>query len=258
MPAGSLPERVSVGVAKAGNKSLVPSVAVATKRASRPDGDAAPRTRRPRGEPRRLILAAARDLFNRKGYSSTSTREIAEQAAVSETLIFRYFRNKPGVFREAMVQPFVDVIDRWIERPAKSPQREITRDDTREFVAELYDVFHEHRALASLVFAADALAESELSESGVIEDVRSALDRFVKFARDESLTTGANVSPQAHDLAIRGHMAMVAGIATFGPWYFGKRRPSRKAVVDELSEWIWLRFNRQRSEPARGRRGGKR
>ena len=39
-----------------------------------------PRKRRPTGEPRRLILAAARDLFSRRGYSDTSTRELADRA----------------------------------------------------------------------------------------------------------------------------------------------------------------------------------
>ena len=190
-----------------------------------------------------MILVAAQDLFNRKGYSSTSTREIAYEADVSETLIFRYFRNKAGLFREAMVQPFVDVIDRWIERSRSAPHhREISREDTRAFVADLYDVFHEHRALASLVFAADALAESELSESGVIDEVRAAIDRFVEYARKESAITGARLDDPAHDLAVRGHMAMVAGVATFSPWYFGKKRPSRKAVINELSEWVWLRY----------------
>jgi hypothetical protein len=37
-------------------------------------------------------------------------------------------------------------------------------------------------------------------------------------------------------------MAMVAGVATFGSWYVGKRK-SRKAVVDELTRWIWIRYS---------------
>jgi AcrR family transcriptional regulator len=202
------------------------------------------RQRRPRGEPRRLLLAAAQDVFNRKGYAGASTREIADLAAVSETLIFRYFRNKAGLFREAVVRPFVDLIDSEIERlSSRSEPTELSRDDTRDFVAAMYDVFREHRALAALVFAADALVESELSATGVIDEVRAAIDRFVSYASKEARATGKALSPAAHDLAIRGHMAMVAGVATFGPWYFGKRRPSRKAVIDELTEWVYVRYN---------------
>jgi len=208
------------------------------------EADQPARRRRPRGEPRRLILEAARDVFNRKGYASASTREIATQADVSETLIFRYFGTKAGLFREAMVQPFVDTIDRWVRRPGGGGSGQITRDETTAFVGDMYDVFREHRALAALVFAADALAESELAESGAIDDVRAAIDRFVNYAREQAQIGGAVLDPQTHDLAIRGHMAMVAGVATFGPWYFGKRRPSRRVVIQELSEWVWLRYTR--------------
>jgi AcrR family transcriptional regulator len=202
------------------------------------------RQRRPRGEPRRLLLAAAKDVFNRKGYAGASTREIADLAAVSETLIFRYFKSKAGLFREAVVRPFVALIDEEIERlSSRTDRAELTREDTRDFVAAMYDVFREHRALAALVFAADALVESELSASGVIDEVRAAIDRFVSYASEEARAVGKALPPASHDLAIRGHMAMVAGVATFGPWYFGKRRPSRKAVIDELTEWVYVRYN---------------
>lgn len=211
------------------------------------------RRRRPKGEPRRLIVAAARDVFNRKGYASASTREIATQADVSETLIFRYFGTKAGLFREAMVRPFVETIDRWVQRGPDPASGQITREDTTAFVGDMYNVFREHRALAALVFAADALAESEVAESGAIDDVRAAVDRFVNYAREQAQMGGAVLDPRTHDLAIRGHMAMVAGVATFGPWYFGTRRPSQRAVIQELSEWVWLRYSQP--SPKASKRG---
>ena len=209
-------------------------------------GDEPVRRRRPRGEPRRLLIESARDLFNRKGYASTSTREIAEQAGVSETLIYRNFRTKAGLFREAMVQPFIDALDDEIARVEAQPLSDaVALDETRKFVGSMYDVFHRHRALAAMVFAADALVESEVAESGMIDDVRAALDRFVKAARDQARASGVDIDPAAHDLAIRGHMAMVAGVATFGPWYLGRRRPSRRAIVDELTQWVLLRYQHE-------------
>ena len=42
--------------------------------------------RRPRGEPRRLLLDAARTLFAGQDYRSTTTREIAQAAGVSEAI----------------------------------------------------------------------------------------------------------------------------------------------------------------------------
>jgi AcrR family transcriptional regulator len=191
-----------------------------------------------------LLIKGARQLFNRKGYATTTTREIADAANVAEPLIFRNFGSKAELFREAIVQPFVEAIDRAIEVGTSQPSPpELTRDDTREFVAVMYDVFHEHRALAAIVFAADALVESKVVESDAIDDVRAAIDRFVAYASMQAQAHGRAIDPAAHSLAIRGHMAMVAGIATFGSWYFGGRRPSRRAVIDEMSHWIWLRYS---------------
>jgi len=203
------------------------------------------RQRRPRGEPRRLLIEAACDVFNRKGYASTSTREIAEQAEVSEALLYRNFRTKANIFREAVVQPFVEAIDVEIERrSADIAASRPTYEEVRSFVGSLYAVFREHRALAAMVFAADASVESDLAEAGVIDDVRTAVDRFVDFAAELAATQGVELDPTSHGLAIRGHMAMVAGVATLGDWYFGAGRkpPSEDEVVDELTTWVLARY----------------
>jgi AcrR family transcriptional regulator len=201
------------------------------------------RHRRPRGEPRRLLIAAAQDVFNRKGYSSTSTREIADTAEVSETLMFRYFGSKAGLFREAIVQPFIELVDRGIEARLANPNRfDEPREEARKLVAEMYDLFRTHRALAALLFAADAMTESELAESGVLDEVRAQVERLVEFGTAEAQIQGAAVAPGVHDLTTRATIAMVAGMATFGTWYYGKRRPSRDVILDEITDWVQGRF----------------
>src|SRR5689334_25430768 len=69
--------------------------------------------RRRRGEERRLLLDAARELFARRDYRATTTREIAEAAGVSEYLLFRHFGSKAGLFREALVAPFTIFLDEF-------------------------------------------------------------------------------------------------------------------------------------------------
>jgi AcrR family transcriptional regulator len=103
-------------------------------------------TRRPRGAPRRLLLAAARDLFARQDYRSTTTREIAEHAGVAEHLLFRQFGSKAALFQEALVTPFVDLVDafsatwRTIE-----PETAVEEDVAGNFLGALYDLFAENR-----------------------------------------------------------------------------------------------------------------
>ena len=72
---------------------------------------AAESARRPRGEARRLLLDAARELFAHQDYRGTTTREVAEAAGVTEYLLFRHFGSKAGLFREALVLPFTNFVD---------------------------------------------------------------------------------------------------------------------------------------------------
>ncbi len=172
-----------------------------------------------------------------------STREIADRAGVSETLIFKNFSTKTGLFRAAIVQPFVDAIEAEIDRP-RPDRRTLASDpaETRAFVGSMYDVFREHRALAAMLFAGDEMIDSEIRDAGMVDEVRDVMDRFVAHAGVEADAVGRSIAPAAHDLAIRGHMAMIAGVATNSTWLFGSRRPGRQTIVDELSEWVLLRY----------------
>jgi TetR/AcrR family transcriptional regulator len=55
-------------------------------------------------ERRRQILDAALKLFADRGFSGTKTREIAEVAGISETLIFQHFKTKQELYVEALTQ----------------------------------------------------------------------------------------------------------------------------------------------------------
>jgi AcrR family transcriptional regulator len=48
------------------------------------------------------MLEAATQLFARKGYHATTTREIARLADVSENTLFRHFKNKEDIFCSAL------------------------------------------------------------------------------------------------------------------------------------------------------------
>lgn len=51
------------------------------------------------GDARRLqILRVAIDLFSQRGFSGTTTKEIAKSAGVSEAIIFRHFANKDELY----------------------------------------------------------------------------------------------------------------------------------------------------------------
>ncbi len=49
-----------------------------------------------------LILEAALNVFARKGYSGARTKEIAQEAGISETLVFRHFDTKENLYQQAL------------------------------------------------------------------------------------------------------------------------------------------------------------
>jgi TetR/AcrR family transcriptional regulator len=51
---------------------------------------------------RQRLLASAAELFARKGYASTTVREIVEAAKVTKPALYYYFRNKEGIYLELM------------------------------------------------------------------------------------------------------------------------------------------------------------
>jgi TetR/AcrR family transcriptional regulator len=51
---------------------------------------------------RQRLLAGATELFARKGYASTTVREIVEAAKVTKPALYYYFSNKEGIYLELM------------------------------------------------------------------------------------------------------------------------------------------------------------
>src|ERR1700722_18469836 len=49
-------------------------------------------------ERRADIIKAVRQVFAKKGFDGTTTRELAEAAGVSEALLFKHFPNKEALF----------------------------------------------------------------------------------------------------------------------------------------------------------------
>jgi AcrR family transcriptional regulator len=192
--------------------------------------------RRPRGEPRRLLLNAARELFARQDYRSTTTREIAQAAGVSEYLLFRYFGSKAGLFREALVLPFTSFVDEF-GRTWQSVVPEETDEEqlAKHFVAQLYDVLVERRGLVVTLMASETLSEEEMADAG-IADIRQALAVLGQIGAEGMRIRGM----QAGHAGLTAHstVAMIAGMAALRSTFFGANQPSRAAIVEELTSAI--------------------
>jgi AcrR family transcriptional regulator len=193
-------------------------------------------SRRPRGAPRKLLLAAARNLFARQDYRSTTTREIAEAAGVTEHLLFRNFGSKAGLFREALVLPFTEFVDDFGRTwDAVVPEQTDEEQLARRFVGQLYDVFVEHQGLLLTLMASEALSEEEAADTG-IADIRRALTVLSQIGAEGMRIRGLRSSHP--DLPAHSTVAMIAGMAALRSTYFGSKQPPREAIIDELVQAI--------------------
>lgn len=61
-------------------------------------------------ETRERILSAAQKLFARKGYSATTTKDLASTAKVAEGTLFRHFNNKKAILVEVATQGWVEIL----------------------------------------------------------------------------------------------------------------------------------------------------
>ena len=193
-------------------------------------------SRRPRGAPRKLLLAAARDLFARQDYRSTTTREIAEAAGVTEHLLFRNFGSKAGLFRKALVLPFTEFVDDFGRTWDAVVHQDADEEElARRFVGQLYDLFVEHQGLLLTLMAAQAFSDEELAETGIV-DIREALNLLSQIGAEGMRIRGMRTSKP--DLPAHSTVAMIAGMAALRSTYFGSKPPPRQAIVDELVQAI--------------------
>jgi|SRR5581483_10204405 len=69
--------------------------------------------RRPRlsaEERRKKIIEAARTVFLEQGFVGTRTREIAEEAGITEAFLYRFFRSKEAIYEAAVQEPMRELV----------------------------------------------------------------------------------------------------------------------------------------------------
>jgi AcrR family transcriptional regulator len=203
-----------------------------------------PRRRRP-SEVRALILTAADRVFSRKGYAGTTLDEVAEEAGVSGSVMYRNFRTKSELFSEAVLVPFVDFLAQLTtEAPSRAGSPHWGNERLmHEYVGDLYENLHDHRdALVGLVAAGSNLdPEASRRITLLLEQVVGALTEV----HEEEARHRAGVSPVDADLTHRAVLSMISGLIAFGPWFLphGRQRVSRERLVGHLSKLLLYGLN---------------
>lgn len=128
--------------------------------------------RMPAAERKQQILLSAIRVFARSTYHGATTKSIAEEAGVTEALLYRYFGSKRDIFTEA-VRHTAGRLTRDLEEILKRH-----RDDPLQAISECVEyyvnILESHADMARMIF----LVLAELDE----EDIREAYLPFQKRA----------------------------------------------------------------------------
>lgn len=191
-----------------------------------------------RGQGRRLVLDAAREVFSAKGFARAGIREIAARAGVTEPVVYWHFKSKRGLFEAAVTEPFgafvQDFFTAWAARP---PGERSAVDEATDYLTGLYEVLHTERPLLIAM-----LADQEFDSSGSADPdtrqlpltVNELLELHEKLLRPEIAKRGY----RDFDVRIwsRLFFASIFTMAVHGTLLEPDGRLDRDAYIRELAE----------------------
>ncbi|HTK66083.1 MAG TPA: helix-turn-helix domain-containing protein [Pseudonocardia sp.] len=208
------------------------------------------RRRRSSAAVRELITGAARDLFAKRGYAATTTRDVALEAGVDEATIYRHFGSKAKLFETAVGEPYrrfmADYMGSWTEDTLGPKTGE---EVVAEFAVGLYEALSANRDLILAYILAEKFEAPELNLSGGGEGVVS---RELRAMDEWSRRTCERLD--FHDVddpvTLRCSFAMVMGLVLHDELLFeqGAKHPSKARVLRELSTYMYRALATRRVE----------
>ena len=192
--------------------------------------------------PDRKILDKARTLFWRKGYISTSMRDIAAAYGCKPANIYNFFPNKEEILFEVLHEEMEEIL---------SPIKHLEEDDGTSPVEQLRLVIGSHlrltlsyRRSAKLLFdiSLDNLSRTKRKK---IVDLRDTYDRIIRKILHRGMEAGCF---REVDEKIAGFM-LASMITRTRIWY----HPKKGLSVSELADFIFeFALNGLRIEKLKG------
>lgn len=135
-----------------------------------------PRREREKLRQRQEMLAAALDLFSKKGYHNVSMQEIAEKAEFAIGTLYKFFQNKEDLYK-ALVLEKCDQFEEAITRAIEEPDDEVEK--LRNYVRTRGERFRSNLPFIRL-FLAERRGVSFNIKAGLDEDLRKRYHNFLK------------------------------------------------------------------------------
>jgi AcrR family transcriptional regulator len=197
--------------------------------------------RRPTAEVVALILEASERVFNEKGYLAATTDEIAVEAGVARSVVYRHFKNKADLFRRSVLLPFVEFL-RDYSRAWRSQVDQPWHDERlmRTMVGLFYDSFETHRDAILTIAVAGEHSDEETNAY-----LDTELDRFfatMLMISENEIYRRPWMSLEGLDLTIRLTLGSIAASVVLPRLFMprGAAQPSRDEVINHITRMtLW-------------------
>ena len=180
------------------------------------------------------IRDAARQLFAEHGYGGTTTRNIARLADVSETLLFRYYGDKAGLFNEVVIAPFHALMAAFVERHPDPTAPYPKQAETRRFSRAVYELFEGNEAMFRALLTGPATSGEDAAPQ--LRGLAPFFDESVRQVRQRYMLAGID-PPFDLSIGVRLGFGMIAASVLLREALFPDA-PGRAAILDVLEQLI--------------------
>ncbi len=208
------------------------------------------RPRRSSAEIRELILSAATEEFNERGYGGATTAAIAQRADVTEAQLFRSFDSKSRLFREAVFAPLDRHFSEFNARQIADAADAVGHEEMiGRYVHELQQFIGEHAKLFMSHIVARAYASDREDGDERIGSLSSYFDRGAAMMSSR-VGSEAAIDPR---LMVRTSFAAVLGTILFKDWLFPEGLASEEAIESAMIDFVKFGIHANAFEPGTDR-----
>lgn len=186
-----------------------------------------------RGEARAAVLGHARTVFAERGYHDASLAEVAARAEVSETLVYRYFGSKAGLFEESIIGPGRAFVDRFLREWEEQDDAPALEEKVRAFVVELLGFVTENQGLIVAWALAERHGPREIATDGTHgQGVRRLATALAGKGGDDA------------EMAVALSMGLILAVVTFTDVLFPPDAPNRdpERLTDAVTRFVLAGF----------------
>jgi AcrR family transcriptional regulator len=203
---------------------------------------------------RRALLEAAAAVFAEAGYDAAATKEIARRADCSESLIFRYFGDKQGIFEQVASRQIAKLVTQAEEKLLAAPPPRFEEYVEQLFLVRL-QVDDQRTGVPGWDISGRALSDPGFSLRVLQPNHQRRTEMIAAGVRHYQETGEVAADVDAHLLA-----ELLANFTIFttslGPRWFGTTRDEIRRQI-ELGSRVLARGSAGVKRPSRIRRLGR-